>query len=136
MLRWSVLLVVCRSGARQLARSGSFRKLGVPYLGVLIMRILLCRVLYSGPLFSETPYGFKTLDSKCWYIVSEFRSPKSVQIFGFIIADTIIPKFVKCTQPGSLQSAPSLFMGCYTTQSYGSGFEVHAPRMQCMGKRC
>ena len=89
------------------------------------MRILLFRVLYSGPLFSETPYGFKTLDSKCWYIVSEFRSPKSVQIFGFI-ADTIIPKFVKCTQPGSLQSAPSLFMGCYTTQSYGSGFEVHA----------
>ena len=35
--------------------SGSFRKLGVPYLGVLIIRILLFRVLYSGPLFSETP---------------------------------------------------------------------------------
>ena len=26
--------------------SGSFRKLGVPYLGVLIIRILLFRVLY------------------------------------------------------------------------------------------
>ena len=34
---------------------GSFRKLGVPYFGVLIIRILLFRVLYSGPLFSETP---------------------------------------------------------------------------------
>ena len=32
-------------------------KLGVPYynLGVLIIRILLFRVLYQGPLFSETP---------------------------------------------------------------------------------
>ena len=34
---------------------GSFRKLGVPYFGVLIIRILLFRVLYWGPLFSETP---------------------------------------------------------------------------------
>ena len=25
---------------------GSFRKLGVPYFGVIIIRILLCRVLY------------------------------------------------------------------------------------------
>ena len=33
---------------------GSFRKLGVPCFGVLIIRILLFRVLYSGPLFSET----------------------------------------------------------------------------------
>ena len=29
--------------------------LGVPYFGVLILRILLFRVLYWGPLFSETP---------------------------------------------------------------------------------
>ena len=36
-------------------RNGSFRKLGVPYLGVLIIRILLFRVLYESPLFSETP---------------------------------------------------------------------------------
>ena len=35
--------------------NGSFRKLGVPYFGVLIIRILLFRVLYRGPLFSETP---------------------------------------------------------------------------------
>ena len=37
------------------ARLGSFRKLGVPYFGVLMIRILLFRVLYWGPLFSETP---------------------------------------------------------------------------------
>ena len=34
---------------------GSFRKLGVPYFGVLRIRILLFKVLFSGPLFSETP---------------------------------------------------------------------------------
>ena len=34
---------------------GSFRKLGVRYHGVLIIRSLLSRVLYQGPLFSETP---------------------------------------------------------------------------------
>ena len=34
----------------------SFRKLGVPYLGVLFFRILLSRLLYWGPLFSELPY--------------------------------------------------------------------------------
>ena len=28
---------------------------GVPYFGVLILRILLFRVLYLGPEFSETP---------------------------------------------------------------------------------
>ena len=33
----------------------SFRKLGLPYFGVLIIRILLFRVLYQDPLFSETP---------------------------------------------------------------------------------
>ena len=32
-----------------------FPKIGEPYLGVLIIRILLFRVLYWGPLFSETP---------------------------------------------------------------------------------
>ena len=36
---------------------GSFRKLRVPYFGVLIIRILLFRVLlYSGPLFRKLPY--------------------------------------------------------------------------------
>ena len=32
-----------------------FPKIGVPYFGVLIIRILLFRVLNFGPLFSETP---------------------------------------------------------------------------------
>ena len=32
-----------------------FPKIRVPYFGVLIIRILLFRVLYWGPLFSETP---------------------------------------------------------------------------------
>ena len=31
-----------------------FPKIRVPYLGVLIIRILLFMVLYWGPLFSET----------------------------------------------------------------------------------
>ena len=43
---------------RFLEMAFSFRKLGggggVPYFGVLIIRILLFRVLYWGPLFSET----------------------------------------------------------------------------------
>ena len=32
-----------------------FPKIGVPYFGILIIGILLFRVLYEGPLFSETP---------------------------------------------------------------------------------
>ena len=32
--------------------------MGVPYLGVLIIWILLFRVLYSDPLFLETPIFF------------------------------------------------------------------------------
>ena len=32
-----------------------FPKIGVPCFGVLIIRILLFRVLYQGPQFSETP---------------------------------------------------------------------------------
>ena len=35
---------------------GFFRKVGVPYFDVLTVRILLFRVLYWGPLFSETPF--------------------------------------------------------------------------------
>ena len=34
---------------------GVSEKLGVPYFGVLFIRILLFRVLDQGPLFSETP---------------------------------------------------------------------------------
>ena len=36
-------------------RKWEFPKIGVPYFGVLLMRILLFRVLNEGPLFSETP---------------------------------------------------------------------------------
>ena len=32
-----------------------FQKTRVAYFGALIIRSLLCRVLYWGPLFSETP---------------------------------------------------------------------------------
>ena len=32
-----------------------FPKIGVPYFGVLIIRMLLFRALNFGPLFSETP---------------------------------------------------------------------------------
>ena len=42
----------CRNPALPIIRNlpyGSFRKLGVPYLGVLILRILLFRVLDWGP---------------------------------------------------------------------------------------
>ena len=34
---------------------GVSEKLGVPCMGVLIIRTLLFRVLYLDPLFSETP---------------------------------------------------------------------------------
>ena len=50
-------------------RFGSFRKLGVPYLGVRIIGILLFRVLYQGPQFSES---FKAFRIK----FSGFRDPK------------------------------------------------------------
>ena len=36
-------------------QNGSFRKLGVPYFGILPIRILLFRVYIGVPLFSETP---------------------------------------------------------------------------------
>ena len=38
-------------------------EIGVPYFGVLIIRTLLVRVLYSGPLFSETPV-YRELQAK------------------------------------------------------------------------
>ena len=49
-----------------------FPKIGVPYFGVLIIRILLFRVLYLGPLFSETPTFPETVQSHCvrlWSLV-------------------------------------------------------------------
>ena len=43
-------------------RYGTFRKEGVPDFGVLIIRILLFRVLYWGPLFSKTPIFRRAYD--------------------------------------------------------------------------
>ena len=40
-------------------KDGSFRKVGVPYFGVLRIRILLFRVQNQGPLVSETPKGLR-----------------------------------------------------------------------------
>ena len=44
---------------------GSFRNLGLPYFGVLMIRILLFRVFYSGPPFSETPILLPCFSSGC-----------------------------------------------------------------------
>ena len=48
---------------------GSFRKFRVRYFGIRIIRILLFRVLYPGPLFSETPILVSVgglLGFACW----------------------------------------------------------------------
>ena len=42
-------------GLQDVVGNWEFPKTGVPYYGDLIIRILLFRVLYWGPLFSETP---------------------------------------------------------------------------------
>ena len=43
------------------SEKGSFRKLGVPYFGVLIIRILLFRVLYQGsPIFGNSNMSFSS----------------------------------------------------------------------------
>ena len=41
--------------AQAIESFGSFRKLGVPYFGVLIVRMALFRVLFLGSTISETP---------------------------------------------------------------------------------
>ena len=43
------------AAAIRTSRYGSFQQLGVPYLGVLVRRILLFRVRNFGSLLSETP---------------------------------------------------------------------------------
>ena len=56
MSRWHGLDHNARCGARCFSPwRPEFPKIGVPYLGVLIIRILLFGVLYEGPLCSETP---------------------------------------------------------------------------------
>ena len=56
---------------------GGFRQLGVPYLGVLIIRTLLFKVLYLDPLFSETPMSQHSLKSS----ISSARGPPSAPVF-------------------------------------------------------
>ena len=50
---------------------------GYLILGVLIRRILLFRVLYSGPLFSETPVWFHeaSLLGGSWVVREGYKSP-------------------------------------------------------------
>ena len=60
----------------------SFRKLGVPYSGVLIIiiRILLFRILSEGPLFSETPninHSHNVKSRPCACEQSPKESPKA-----------------------------------------------------------
>ena len=54
--RWDKLATFEASLGCRASGYGSFRKLGVPYFGVLIIRILLFRVItLLGSPFSETP---------------------------------------------------------------------------------
>ena len=78
---------------------GSFRKLGVPYFGVLMIRILLFVVLYEGPLFSETPkytrfttwgesafrvWGLESLSGlDCCFSVLQYTAFKSSVLLNF-----------------------------------------------------
>ena len=55
MISFDGSLLLCALQSNLLDPYASFRKLGVPCFEVLIIRILLFRVLYQGPLFSETP---------------------------------------------------------------------------------
>ena len=67
---------------------GGFRKLGAPYFGVLMIRILLFRVLYWGPLFSETPIlgalgTWSLRDTKASYRIRILQGERGVYIEGF-----------------------------------------------------
>ena len=84
--------------------SRSFRKLGVPYFGVLIIRILLFTVLYSGPLFSETPkWGFGV--SGLWTgrrCLDQSPEPESSKL-------TLSPKPIKLHARSGLSAAKTCF---------------------------
>ena len=61
-----------------------FRKLGLPYLGVLIIRILLFRVLYWGPLFSERNlWDAQTIDCR-WLLGVVLASWEAMSILPAI----------------------------------------------------
>ena len=54
---------------------GEFPKIRVPYLGVLKIRILVFRVLYKGPLFSETPKSNGCVKIACFSCLQPVKSP-------------------------------------------------------------
>ena len=62
----------------------------MPYFGVLIIRILLFRVLYRGPLFSETPIfvqlpevgGHRFQPTAGWWLFQESCSTDDGGSFG------------------------------------------------------
>ena len=59
----------------------SFRKLGVPYFGVLILRILLLRVLYPGPR-PETPmWSLSLIQTLNWYMSSRHAQHDKLIVF-------------------------------------------------------
>ena len=86
-----------------LASYGSFRKLGLPYLGIFVIRTLLFRVLYQGPLFSETPIlGVYRDASGCKAV--------SVKISYGVFADA-----------SSNQGLERFHLGCVTVGIYWEG---------------
>ena len=57
-------------------RVSSFRKLGgIPYFGVLIIRVLLFRVLQEGSLFRKLPYRVKGLGPSLGFSIVKIRVP-------------------------------------------------------------
>ena len=84
-----------------------FSKIGVRYFGVLFTRILLVRVLSSGPLFLETPIRLKSL--------------KGFGSTGFEIS-LIISKPKPCT----LNQRKPCFKGCAQRRKPGSRFRASA----------
>ena len=75
---------------------GSFRTLGIPYFGVLIVRIVLFRVLCSGPLFSETPMSPPVLKlSKSVIRSMAFEAAKPAQNYDSLLSSTMAQWILK-----------------------------------------
>ena len=115
-----------------------FSKLGLPYFGVLIIRILLTRVLYSGPLFSETPISFYARSSRGFQFQKVFRiqafwvhfaafakaRDPETQAFVILYPTTRIPSFSSLNRhspvhlPCAMQdSLPRTRVGCILRRS-------------------
>ena len=63
-------------------RNGTLPKIGVPYFGVLIIRILLSRVLHWGPLFSETPKWLGLRYLRCSMLVHRYPFLPCIYVVG------------------------------------------------------